>query len=83
MACFRLICAGIVPIFILDMFGDLTGKWALGTFGFIAIAMLSFPFVIFFRGEKLRMGSRYSQTEVDNTWSCTYEMANRSHQMAV
>jgi DHA1 family multidrug resistance protein-like MFS transporter len=59
MACFRLICAGVVPIFILDMFAKLTGAWALSTFGFIAVAMLPFPFILFFRGEKMRLGSRY------------------------
>lgn len=58
-ACFRILCAGVVPIFILDMFMNLTGKWALGCFGIISAAMLPFPFLLFFFGQSLRNTSKY------------------------
>lgn len=37
---------------------DLTGAWALSTFGFISIAFLPFPFAIMFLGPKLRAMSK-------------------------
>ncbi|KAL1595972.1 hypothetical protein SLS60_009662 [Paraconiothyrium brasiliense] len=59
-ACFRILSAGILSIFILDMFNAVTGKWALSIFGFISLGMLPVPFAIFFLGETLRRKSRFS-----------------------
>jgi MFS transporter, DHA1 family, multidrug resistance protein len=59
-ASFRLICAAIVPIFILDMFANLTGAWALSTFGFISAAMIPIPLALYKFGADLRARSKYS-----------------------
>jgi DHA1 family multidrug resistance protein-like MFS transporter len=58
-ACFRILCAGIVPIFIKDMIAGLTGQWTYGTFGFISTFMLLFPFVLYRFGPHLRSRSKY------------------------
>ena len=43
------------------MFMNLSGAWALATFGFISLAMIPFPFLIFFFGARLRERSPYSK----------------------
>ena len=58
-AVFRLICAGTVPIGILPMFMNLSGAWALGTLGFISLAMIPIPYVFFFYGAQLRAKSAF------------------------
>ncbi|KAH6870964.1 major facilitator superfamily domain-containing protein [Thelonectria olida] len=60
-ACFRLVCAGIVPIFILDMLKDLNGKWTFSIFGIISAVMVLFPFILYRFGSTWRMKSAYSQ----------------------
>ena len=40
---------------------NLTGAWALGTFGFISLAMIPIPFLLFFFGARLRARSPYSK----------------------
>lgn len=60
-ACFRLACAGIVPVFILDMITNLGGKWTYSIFGIISAVILVFPFFLYFSGAKLRARSPYSQ----------------------
>lgn len=60
-ACFRLACAGIVPIFILDMITNLGGVWTYSTFGILAAVMSSFPFLLYKFGPTLRARSTYSQ----------------------
>lgn len=60
-ACFRLACAGIVPVFILDMITNLGGKWTYSIFGIIAAVFLAFPSLLFLLGAKLRARSSYSQ----------------------
>lgn len=60
-ACFRLACAGIVPIFILDMITNLGGAWTYSTFGILAAALSSFPFLLYKFGATLRARSTYSE----------------------
>src|SRR5271163_2210031 len=76
-ACLRIICAGWLPIVILQskqwkspplaseltlilVFTGLTPAWALSTFGFIAVAMIPIPFVVFVFGARLRARSKYA-----------------------
>lgn len=58
-ACFRLICAGIVPIFILDMLEGLMGAWTFTLFGIISGVMVIFPFIIYRFGPSWRQKSKY------------------------
>ena len=58
-ACGRLLFAGVFPLFIIQMFTNLQGKWALGTFGFINAALIPIPFILFKYGPTLRMRSKY------------------------
>ncbi|OCL13664.1 MFS general substrate transporter [Glonium stellatum] len=57
----RLLLAGVLPLVILQMFTNLTGAWALSTFGFISIALLPIPWILFKWGPILRARSKYSQ----------------------
>ncbi|KAI9666744.1 MAG: hypothetical protein M1831_001519 [Alyxoria varia] len=59
-ACSRIFCAGIVPLFILDSIMNITGGWTFSIFGFIGVAFLPIPVVLYFFGDKLRRASRFS-----------------------
>ncbi|KAI0478659.1 MFS general substrate transporter [Xylariaceae sp. FL0804] len=59
-ACFRLACAGIVPVFILDDVAGLGPKWAFGIFGVLAAVFVFFPIFLFVFGAKLRARSTYT-----------------------
>ena len=61
MATFRIAMAGVVPLVILQFFTNVSGKWALMTFGFIQIPFVLLPFALFFFGARLRARSRYSE----------------------
>ncbi|KAJ4004825.1 hypothetical protein NW766_011559 [Fusarium irregulare] len=58
-ACFRLACAGVVPIFLPDMLTNLMGDWTFSLFGIISGVMGTFPFVLYWFGPGWRKGSRY------------------------
>ncbi|MCJ1369237.1 hypothetical protein MMC20_000447 [Loxospora ochrophaea] len=60
-ATFRIIMAGLIPLVIVQMFTNLQGKWALAVFGFIYIAMIPIPFILYIFGPKLRARSKYSE----------------------
>ncbi|KAM6507131.1 hypothetical protein FALCPG4_018518 [Fusarium falciforme] len=59
-ACFRVVFAGIVPLFILDMLKDLDGDWTFITFGILSAIMGTFPFVLYWCGLSWRTKSKYS-----------------------
>lgn len=59
-ACFRLACAGVVPIFIPDMLTNLNGDWTFSIFGIISGGMATFPLVLYWFGPSWRTGSKYS-----------------------
>jgi DHA1 family multidrug resistance protein-like MFS transporter len=63
-AVFRIICAGVFPLFIIQMITNLTGAWAMSTFGFIAAAMIPIPWAIWWFGERLRKASKYNRDSV-------------------
>jgi hypothetical protein len=44
------------------VFMGLTGAWALSLFGFISVAMLPIPFILFKWGPSLRARSKHSNT---------------------
>lgn len=56
-ACFRLVCAGTVPNFILGMLNDPTRKWTFSIFGIISAVMLVFPFILYRFGPTWRARS--------------------------
>lgn len=44
------------------MITNLTGAWAISTFGFISAALAPIPFIIFLFGGRLRAHSKYNPT---------------------
>lgn len=60
MATTRIIFAAWLPLVIIQMIMGLQGKWAYSVFGFIAIAMMGVPVILFFFGAGLRARSRHS-----------------------
>ena len=50
-----------MPVGILPMVMNLSGAWAFGTFGFISLAMIPIPYIIFFFGARLRARSLSSK----------------------
>lgn len=59
MATTRIIFAAWLPLVIIQMIMGLQGKWAYSVFGFIAIAMMGIPVILFFFGARLRAWSRH------------------------
>lgn len=60
-ACFRIAGAGVLPLVILqDITSSLGGDWGLAIFGFIGIAIVPVPFVLFAFGKQWRKNSRYA-----------------------
>jgi DHA1 family multidrug resistance protein-like MFS transporter len=63
-AVMRILLGGAIPLCILPMFTNLTGAWALSVFGFIGIALIPIPFVLFKFGYRWRRGSRYARRTI-------------------
>jgi DHA1 family multidrug resistance protein-like MFS transporter len=63
-AVMRILLGAAIPLCILPMFKNLTGAWALSVFGFIGIALIPIPFVLFKFGSRWRHGSRYASQEM-------------------
>ncbi|KAL8951265.1 MAG: hypothetical protein Q9222_002744 [Ikaeria aurantiellina] len=66
MATTRIIFAAWLPLVIIQMIMGLQGKWAYGTFGFIAAAMVLVPLILFQFGPALRARSRHSAQMMGN-----------------
>lgn len=66
MATTRIIFAAWLPLVIIQMIMGLQGQWAYGVFGFIAIAMIAVPIVLFIFGPTLRARSRHSAPTTSN-----------------
>jgi MFS transporter, DHA1 family, multidrug resistance protein len=64
-ACLRIAMAGIVPLIVIQGFMKTGPKWTLGAFGFVVLALIPIPFIIFFLGKRMRERSRYSVTMVE------------------
>lgn len=60
-ASFRLICAGIVPIFILNMITNLGGTRTYAIFGILSAIMHLVPDILYFFGAKIRARSPYTE----------------------
>ncbi|KAI4216628.1 MAG: hypothetical protein LQ351_001117 [Letrouitia transgressa] len=60
MACVRIICAGWLPLVIIQMIMNVTGRWTFSIFGFIAAGLVVVPFILFRFGPSLRARSRHS-----------------------
>ena len=58
-ACFRIACAGVIPLVIIQMIMGLGGTWTYQTFGIISIAMTAIPIILFIFGERLRASSSF------------------------
>lgn len=57
----RILGAGVLPLVILqDITSSLGGGWGLSIFGFIGIAVIPVPFILFFFGKTWRQKSRYA-----------------------
>ncbi|KAL8939995.1 MAG: hypothetical protein Q9216_003047 [Gyalolechia sp. 2 TL-2023] len=66
MATTRIIFAAWLPLVIIQMIMGLQGKWAYSVFGFIAIAMMGVPVMLFLFGAGLRARSRHSAPKLTN-----------------
>lgn len=55
--------AGAFPLFAIQMYTNLHVSWASSLVGFIAIALLPVPWVLFMTGEKLRAMSKFESLE--------------------
>lgn len=60
MACVRIICAGWLPLVIIQMIMNVTGRWTFSIFGFIAAGLVVVPFILYRFGPSLRARSRHS-----------------------
>lgn len=60
-ACARVASAGWVCLVILISITNIGGGWTYSIFGFIFVALLPWPFVLYFFGEKLRAKSRLNR----------------------
>lgn len=58
-ACFRIALAGVIPLVVIQSFMMATPKWTLSAFGFVVLALVPVPFVLFFGGKGMRARSRY------------------------
>ena len=57
----RILGAGVLPLVILqDITSSLGGDWGLSIFGFINIALIPIPFILFLFGKTWRQKSRYA-----------------------
>jgi MFS transporter, DHA1 family, multidrug resistance protein len=59
-ACFRIAMAGIVPLIVIQSFMQATPKWTLGAFGFVVLALVPVPFVMFVFGGGMRGRSKWN-----------------------
>ncbi|KAL8722696.1 MAG: hypothetical protein Q9225_000863 [Loekoesia sp. 1 TL-2023] len=66
MATTRIIFAAWLPLVIIQMIMGLQGRWAYSVFGFIAIAMVAIPVILFLFGSRLRARSRHSTTKMSD-----------------
>ncbi|OCH96367.1 MFS general substrate transporter [Obba rivulosa] len=56
----RNLAAMAFPLFCQQMFARLTYHWGNSIFGFIAVAMIPIPFVLFFKGPAIRARSKFA-----------------------
>ncbi|KAF7718113.1 Uncharacterized protein PECH_002451 [Penicillium ucsense] len=55
----RYVTAGAFPLFIMNMYKALHLDWAISLFGFVAVALVPIPFVLFKFGPRIRAKSKY------------------------
>ncbi|UKZ78967.1 hypothetical protein TrVFT333_006716 [Trichoderma virens FT-333] len=56
----RYVFAAAFPLFIIQMYEKLTTKWAASLLGFIAIALIPIPWILFSFGARIRRKGRYA-----------------------
>ncbi|KAF9461065.1 MFS polyamine transporter [Collybia nuda] len=61
----RNVMATLFPLFTHRMFRDLGYKWANSLFGFIALALMPIPFILFFYGPAIRRRSKFSRAVME------------------
>lgn len=52
------------PLFASAMFHNLGVNWATSLLGFLTIAFLPFPFILYFYGRRLRMASKFARHDI-------------------
>jgi MFS transporter, DHA1 family, multidrug resistance protein len=77
-ACFRIALAGIIPLIVIQSFMQATPKWTLGAFGFVILALIPVPCIMFFFGRPLRERSRYN-AGVMSTMTQTQSLESGTH----
>jgi MFS family permease len=58
----RYICGAVFPLFTVQMYKALGIGWATSLFGFVMVALLPIPWVLFFYGARIRERSFYAPT---------------------
>jgi hypothetical protein len=60
----RYIVGAVFPLFTVQMYEHLHVNWATSLLGFIALAMMPIPWVLYFWGHDIRSQSKYHTTHV-------------------
>lgn len=60
-ACARVVSAGWISLVILISIMNIGGGWTYSIFGFIFVALLPWPFILYFFGENMRRKSRLNR----------------------
>lgn len=63
-ACFRIAMAGVIPLIVIQSFMKATPRWTLGAFGFVVLALIPVPYLLFFFGRRMRERSRHNASMV-------------------
>ena len=56
----RYVCGAVFPLFTLQMYRALGVGWATSLLGFVTVALLPIPWVLFWYGERIRARSAYA-----------------------
>ena len=60
---FRYLLGAVFPLFTIQMYEKLGIHWAGSVFGFLSLALLPIPFILFKFGPRLRQNSRFIPSE--------------------
>ncbi|KAL8972638.1 MAG: hypothetical protein Q9183_000442 [Haloplaca sp. 2 TL-2023] len=82
MASMRILFAAWLPLVIIQMIMGIQGSWAFSLFGFIAVAMITVPLILFKFGPTLRARSRHSAPTMSNGKHMMGHHADQEMQMA-
>jgi hypothetical protein len=56
----RYVCGAVFPLFTVQMYKALGIGWATSLLGFVTVALLPIPWILYFKGEGIRRRSEYA-----------------------